>query len=88
MKIRYKSGFKKDLKNIRDKNLLQKIKNIINEIRISDDLSEISNMKKLKGYDSFYRTRAGDFQIGIEIIENELIFVRILNRKDMYRFFP
>ncbi|MGB5593914.1 MAG: type II toxin-antitoxin system RelE/ParE family toxin, partial [Crocosphaera sp.] len=42
----------------------------------------------LKGYQSFYRIKIGDYRIGIEADNNELIFVRFLHRKEIYRFFP
>ncbi len=69
-------------------NVLQKIRDIINDIRTADNFSEIRNVKKLKTYDSFYRIRLGAYRIGIELTETEVIFVRILHRKDVYRFFP
>jgi len=83
VKLAYEACFEKDLKNINDKNLLKKIKSTIEEIRKTDKLSSISNLKKLKGYETFYRIR-----IGIEIIEDCVIFTRVLHRKEVYRYFP
>jgi len=83
VKLAYEACFEKDLKNISDKNLLKKIKSTIEEIRKTDKLSSISNLKKLKGYETFYRIR-----IGIEIIEDCVIFTRVLHRKEVYRYFP
>ncbi|WP_417909752.1 type II toxin-antitoxin system RelE family toxin [Candidatus Electronema sp. PJ] len=45
-------------------------------------------MKKLKGYDTFYRVRIGDYRIGLKLAEDGLIFVRCLHRKEIYRYFP
>ncbi|MGA9351150.1 MAG: type II toxin-antitoxin system RelE/ParE family toxin [Anaerolineae bacterium] len=42
----------------------------------------------MKGYDTFYRIRLGDYRIGIEVLEDKVILVRILHRKDIYRYFP
>ena len=88
MNLRFESQFAKDLKNIRDKKLLSKIKNIIDQCRTAQNLREIKNLKKLKGYQSFYRLKIGDYRIGIEADRNQLIFVRFLHRKEIYRFFP
>ncbi|OQX24382.1 MAG: plasmid stabilization protein [Desulfobacteraceae bacterium IS3] len=88
MKLAYEACFEKDLKNISDKNLLKKIKSTIEEIRKTDKLSSISNLKKLRGYETFYRIRIGDYRIGIEIIEDCVIFTRVLHRKEVYRYFP
>jgi mRNA interferase RelE/StbE len=30
----------------------------------------------------------GDYRIGIEVLEDEVIFVRMLHRRDIYRYFP
>ncbi len=88
MKLAYEACFEKDLKNISDKNLLKKIKNTIEEIGKTDKLSSISNLKKLRGYETFYRIRIGDYRIGVEIIEDCVIFTRVLHRKEVYRYFP
>jgi len=88
VKLAYEACFEKDLKNISDKNLLKKIKSTIEEIRKTDKLSSISNLKKLRGYETFYRIRIGDYRIGIEIIEDCVIFTRVLHRKEVYRYFP
>ncbi len=51
-------------------------------------LSAIKSIKKLKGYDTFYRIRLGNYRIGLEMVEDVIIFARILHRKDVYRYFP
>lgn len=88
MQVRYEASFEKDLKSIGDKNLLKKIKKVIEEVKQADDSSSINNLKKLRGYDTFYRIRIGDYRIGIEITGDKLIFTRFLHRKEIYRFFP
>ncbi|MEI7868039.1 MAG: type II toxin-antitoxin system RelE/ParE family toxin [Candidatus Methylumidiphilus sp.] len=87
MKISFESKFAKDLRNIKDGKLLLKIKELIIECKNSETLTEIKNVKKLQGYDAFYRIRIGDYRIGLEVLENELIFTRCLHRKDIYRYF-
>jgi len=48
----------------------------------------ILNLKKLRGGRDYYRIKIGDYRIGL-IIKNDLvIFVRCLDRKEIYRFFP
>ncbi len=36
----------------------------------------------------YYRIRVGDYRIGVEVVGDEILFVRILHRKDIYRYFP
>lgn len=88
MKILFEESFEKDLRRIRDKDILKRVKEIIDESKKAEDLSAIRSLKKLTGYDTFYRIRLGDYRIGLEIMQGEIIFTRILPRKDIYRYFP
>ncbi len=88
MKIRFEASFARDLKNIREKVLLNRIAKIIDEAKKADNAKQINSLKKLKGYDNFYRLKFGDYRLGIEIINNEIIFTRFLHRKEIYRYFP
>jgi mRNA interferase RelE/StbE len=88
MKVKFESSFEKDLKSIKDTKLLNKLKSIIIECKNSDNPRNIKNFKKLRGYDTFYRIRLGDYRVGIELEEDKLIFTRFLHRKDIYKFFP
>lgn len=88
MKVKFESQFAKDLKSIKNEKLLLKIKKVINQCKLATNLNEISNLKKLTSYKTFYRLRIGDYRIGIEIIDDEIIFVRCLHRKNIYRDFP
>ena len=88
MNVRYEARFERDLRNIRNKNLLQRMRNVIDEVKKAGNTQQISNLKKLKGYEIFYRIKLGDYRIGIEIVEDEIIFVRFLHRREVYRFFP
>jgi mRNA interferase RelE/StbE len=86
--VRYEKSFARDLKNIREKALLKRVKNVIDEVKNADNIQKISNLKKLKGYETFYRIKFGDYRVGIEITDDEIIFTRFLHRREIYRFFP
>jgi mRNA interferase RelE/StbE len=88
MKIKFESKFSKDLRKIKDQKILSQIKVVINECKLAQTLDDIKNLKKLKGYQSFYRIKIGDYRIGISMINDELIFTRFLHRREIYRFFP
>ncbi|QXE23968.1 plasmid stabilization system protein [Richelia sinica FACHB-800] len=51
-------------------------------------LEEITNLKKLQGYDNAYRIRIGDYRLGVIFDGETLIFERVLHRKEIYRYFP
>ncbi len=88
MNIAFESSFARDLKRVNHKPLLDQIRRIINEVKAARTLGEIHNLEKMRGYETFYRIRLGEYRIGIEVINEKVIFVRILQRKDIYRYFP
>jgi len=88
VKVEFRESFAKDLKGVEDKGLLKRAKEIIEVIEKADSLAEMSNLKKLKGGGNYFRLRIGDYRIGIALVDNTVVFVRFLNRKDIYKFFP
>ncbi len=88
MKISFEASFGRDLKNIKDKTLLRRIEQTIAEVKAAATLNEIKNLTKMRSYPSFFRIRIGDYRIGLEVQNDKVIFVRVLHRKDIYRYFP
>ena len=88
MKVEFRNSFANDLKSIRDKALLERVRKAIEETERAPSPFEISNLKKLKGRGDYYRIRIGEYRIGIAFTEVALVFVRFLNRKDIYKYFP
>jgi len=84
----FKSSFVKDLKKIKKKHLQSQIRELIEKVESTENMTELENVKKLSGSDVYYRIRLGDYRFGLKI-ENEIVcFVRFLHRKDIYRYFP
>lgn len=88
MKVEFRESFVKDLKIIKDKSLLKRAKDIIEAVENADSLAELSNLKKLKGGGNYFRLRVGNYRVGISLENDKMIFVRFLNRKDIYKYFP
>ena len=88
MNIRIDTTFEKNLRKIKNKPLEQKVALLIREIIAADSLTEIRNLNLLKGSDIHYRIRLGDYKVGLIVSGKTLILVRILHRKEIYRFFP
>jgi len=87
VKLEFKNSFAKDLKGI-DKALANRLRKVIEEIERAESPAEITNLKKIRGSGNYYRVRIGDYRVGI-IIEGETAgFVRLLHRKEIYRYFP
>ena len=88
MKTLYEKSFGRDLKKIKDKRLLKQVQKIIAQVESATSLTDLQNVKNLEGYTTYYRIRVGEYRIGIEVLEGQVIFVCFLNRKDIYRYFP
>jgi len=86
--VTFEASFARDLKRLRNKSLLRQVQQLIEQVKAASTLSEIHNLKKMQGYETLYRVRLGDYRLGIEFVDNQVIFVRILHRKDIYRYFP
>ena len=89
MKTDFRKSFARDLrKRKNDFDFLDRVKEAIENVELSETTSMITNLKKLKGESSYYRIRFGDYRIGIKIEDDLVIFIRALHRKDIYRYFP
>ncbi|WP_339378687.1 type II toxin-antitoxin system RelE family toxin [Calothrix sp. NIES-2100] len=86
--VEFRKSFEKDLSKIKDETLLQRIQTVIEEVENAENLAEVNNVKKLKADGDYYRIRVGDYRIGLTISDNAIVFVRALQRKDIYRYFP
>ena len=64
------------------------IAGIINKIEKAGKVTELPSCKKLQGYKTTYRIRIGSYRIGFFYEKNSIELVRVLDRKNMYRYFP
>jgi mRNA interferase RelE/StbE len=88
MKIEVSRRFEKDASNLSDQ-VQQQLFEVIDEIELADTLSDLRNVKKLKGYKYAFRIKMGDYRIGLlKSIDDTIVLSRILHRKDIYNFFP
>ena len=90
MKVRFKASFARDLRALKDKALLKRIKILIANIEAAQSMAEVPNLKKLRGGGGYYRARIGDYRVGLAIEgeDEEVVFVRALHRREVYRYFP
>lgn len=90
MKVAFKSSFLKALQKLKDEELREGIYNSILDAENATTIRNIANLKKLKGYSSYYRIRVKNHRIGLKWEEDEqtLYFVIFDHRKDIYKKFP
>jgi mRNA interferase RelE/StbE len=86
--VRFKASFASDLRALKDKPLLERVKTLIAKVESADSLLEIPNLKRLRGGGAYYRVRLGDYRVGLAVEEDMVVFVRVLHRREVYRYFP
>lgn len=79
MKLEFRDSFAKDLKGVKDKSLLNRVKELIDIIEEVASLVEMSNLKKLNSGGKYFRLRIGDYRVSIALEDDIVIFVRFLN---------
>ena len=85
----YKKTFLKDLARLPLPQRKQIEKLIFEQIPQLDSIFTTPNVKKMKGYQNYYRIRLGDYRIGFEVKEaKNVIFYRVKSRSDIYKLFP
>jgi mRNA interferase RelE/StbE len=87
MTVRFRKSFVKDLKAL-DSTHRIRVEKAIQEIKSAVNLHNVQHVKKLQGRSDFFRSRVGDYRLGIALVSDEVILVRCLRRKDFYRYFP
>jgi mRNA interferase RelE/StbE len=88
VKVEFRDSFAKDLKGVKEKGLLGRVREVIETVEKADSLAGLPNMKKLKGGGNYFRVRVGDYRVGVALDGETVVFVRFLNRKDIYKHFP
>jgi mRNA interferase RelE/StbE len=88
MQTSFRESFWKDVKHCNDQKTKAVVNQVISDVERATSLSEVKNLKKLKGFKTSYRIRIGDYRLGLDIQGQNVEFIRLLNRKEIYRYFP
>lgn len=88
MNIVVTKKFSKDVEKELNKEQQLLLAEILISITACKSLSELENCKKLKGFTNAYRIKFGNFRIGFLFKDDIIYLSRVLNRKDVYKYFP
>jgi len=88
MKLEFLSGFEKDLSHTRDKILAQIVLVCIDLFEKANKISEVPNIKQLKGHKSAFRYRKGKYRIGFYLEDETIVFAAFDTRDKIYHRFP
>ena len=84
----FRQSFEKDLRRIRNRRVLDRVQELIETVEAAKLLASVPNVKKLRGAAGYFRVRVGEYRVGLVVEGNEVDFVRVLPRRDIYRYFP
>lgn len=88
MKVEFRQSFLEDLNDVTDKKIITRVREAIEAVETAATPQDISNLKKIRGGHNYFRVRIGDYRIGVKLVAGKIIFLRFLNRRDIYRYFP
>ena len=87
MKVGYSKRFEKAVRKLSGKTL-DSVRRVIVEVKEVRQISDITDCKKLVGYENIYRIRIGDyrafFTYHIRIVDDTVFFEYIVSRGEAY----
>ena len=88
MKTQYRESFLRDVRKVKDQDLLGRVCEVIEQVEKSIKLADLAGLRKLKHPGGYFRIKIGDYRCGLRVEDDTVTFVRLLHRKDIYRYFP
>jgi mRNA-degrading endonuclease RelE of RelBE toxin-antitoxin system len=89
LEVEYRQLFLKDLKKLKKQAIYERLVELaFDTLPLAVNLEVLSNVKAMKGYPNRYRIRVGDYRIGIEMQGDKVEMMRVLHRREFYRYFP
>ncbi|HLF46438.1 MAG TPA: type II toxin-antitoxin system RelE/ParE family toxin [Chitinophagaceae bacterium] len=87
MKIEIRKSFTKDADKL-PVPYRQHLTGIIDAMEKAGQPSQLADCKKLTGYKTAYRIRMGQYRLDFYYENKTIELLRILHRKEIYRYFP
>lgn len=88
MTVFFRNSFLRDLKKVSDPKVRAQIRATIEAVEAAASLAGVPEARKMSGSSGYYRIRVGGYRIGVAVAGEDVEFVRVLDRKDIYRYFP
>lgn len=88
MRTSFRKSFTRDLKKIKDQEILDRVALVIQEVEAAEEPAAVGHLKKITGTADCYRIRIGAYRIGVVLEADMVEFIRCLPRRDLYKYFP
>lgn len=87
MKVGYSKRFEKSVRKLSGK-MLESVRRVIIEVKTAEQIFDITDCKKLVGYENVYRIRIGDYRAffiyHIRIVDDTVFFEYLVSRGEAY----
>ena len=89
MKILISRRFEKDVLKIADTRILAKIRQVLEQAKAVNSVSDIIGIEEMAGHPNFFRIKFDyRYRIGVYLDNDTLQFLRAGGRGDFYKKFP
>ncbi|MCP4752764.1 MAG: type II toxin-antitoxin system RelE/ParE family toxin [Proteobacteria bacterium] len=89
MVVNYRQLFLRDLKKLKKQPVYNQVFHLaFNTVPEIENIMDLSNVKSMKGFPGRYRIRIGEYRLGFELNDSGVEMMRVMHRKDFYRYFP
>jgi len=89
VEITYSKTFLKDLTKVFPAKTREKIeKFVFEELPEFVSIEKAGNIEQMTGFKNYYKVRFGNFRVGMLKKNNTIEVLRVLNRKEIYKYFP
>jgi len=79
----------RDLKKLKGQPVYDKIFELaFTTLPEADRLRDVTGVKAMRDYPNRYRIRIGNYRVGIEVHGDNVEVMRVLHRREFYRYFP
>ena len=88
MKVSYRKKFLKQLASLPPTTRTQVETFAFEYLPNAESIAELGVIEKMQGHREYYKSRFGSYRVGMKLEDDTLILQIVMDRKNIYRFFP
>ena len=88
MNVGYRKKFLKQLAQLPPATRTQVEHFVFEQLPGASSIAELGIVEKMQGYRGYYKSRFGSYRVGMKLENDTLILQVVMDRKDIYKFFP
>jgi len=88
VRISYRKKFLKQLAQLPQTTRSQVEAFAFEQLPNAASISELGIVEKMQGYRGYYKARFGSYRVGMKLEDDTLTFQVVMDRKNIYKFFP